>query len=67
MAEEGPMAQISLAAAGGGGEEEVRSTRTQAGRLLSRAMSPADARARTRARQFTAAPGPGVELPLACS
>lgn len=44
MAEDGPMAQISLAASEGGrkgGGEEVRSTRTEAGGLLSRAMSPA--------------------------
>lgn len=68
MAEEGPMAQISLAASEGGrrgGGEEVRSTRTEAGRLLSRAMSPA---ADVRAREFTAAPGPArVKLPLSYS
>lgn len=49
MAEEGPMAQISLAASEAGrkgGGEEVRSTRTEAGGLLSRGMSPANGEVR---------------------
>lgn len=49
MAEEGPMAQISLAASEGGrkgGGGEVRSTRTEAGGLLSRGMSPANGEVR---------------------
>lgn len=64
MAEEGPMAQISLAASEGGrkgGGEEVRSTRTEAGRLLSRGMSRASGDVRpadVSAREFAAAPGP---------
>lgn len=62
MAEEGPMAQISLAASEGGrgGRRGGEEHKDRGRRTLNRAAD-------VRARQFTAAPGPGFAITSAAT